>query len=86
MIEPDLRATCITLSSIVNGIATLLMTVFIDPQLSIMTDDVIDGKCTEEEFRLCVVGLVGSKTVGTFASILLLLPTSYLIVLVAKVL
>ena len=86
VIEPDLRATCITLSSIVNGIATLLMTVFIDPQLSIMTDDVIDGKCTEEEFRLCVVGLVGSKTVGTFASILLLLPTSYLIVLVAKVL
>jgi hypothetical protein len=85
VLEPDLRATCITLSSIVNGIATLLMTVFIDPQLSIMTDDVIDGKCTEEEFRLCVVGLVGSKTVGTFVSLLLLLPTSYLIVFVAKV-
>jgi hypothetical protein len=85
ILEPDLRATCITLSSIVNGIATILMTVFIDPQLSIMTDDVIDGKCTEEEFRLCVVGLVGSKTMGTFASLLLLLPTSYLIVFVAKI-
>jgi len=84
-IEPDLRATCITLSSIVNGIATILMTIFIDPQLSIMTDDVIDGKCTEDEFRLCVVGLVGSKTMGTFASLLLLLPFSYLIVFVAKI-
>jgi hypothetical protein len=50
-----------------------------------MTDDVIDGKCTEEEFRLCVVGLVGSKTMGTFASLLLLLPSSYLIVFVARV-
>ncbi|AET67763.1 Protein of unknown function (DUF2837) [Desulfosporosinus orientis DSM 765] len=85
VIEPDLRATCITLASIVNGIATILMTVFIDPQLSIMTDDVIDGKCTEEEFRLCVVGLVGSKTLGTFASIVLLIPFSYLIVIAANI-
>jgi hypothetical protein len=84
-LEPGLRATCVTLSSIVNGIATILMAVFIDPQLSIMTDDVIDGKCSEEEFRLCVVGMVGSKTIGTFASLLLLLPTSYLIVYVAKI-
>jgi hypothetical protein len=84
-LEPELRATCITLSSIVNGIATILMTVLIDPQLSIMTDDVIDGKCSEEEFRLCVVGMVGSKTIGTFASLLLLLPTSYLIVYEAKI-
>ncbi|WP_407310367.1 lipid II flippase Amj family protein [Desulfosporosinus sp. SB140] len=85
ILEPGLRATCITLSSIVNGIATILMTIFIDPQLSIMTDDVIDGKRTEEEFRVCVIGLVGSKTMGTFASLLLLLPFSYLIVFIAKV-
>ncbi|ADY56301.1 hypothetical protein Sgly_2008 [Syntrophobotulus glycolicus DSM 8271] len=82
-LEPDLRATCITLSPVVNGIATILMTIFIDPQLSMMTDDVIDGKCTQEQFRLCVIGLVGSKTIGTFASLLLLLPSSYLIVYVA---
>jgi len=85
ILEPSLRATCITLSSIVNGIATILMTIFIDPELSIMTDDVIDGKRTEEEFRVCVIGLVGSKTMGTFASLLLLLPFSYLIVFIAKV-
>lgn len=85
ILDTNSRATCLALSSIVNGIATLLMTIFIDPHLSIMTDDVIDGKRTEEEFRVCVIGLVGSKTVGTFASLLLLLPFSYLIVLVAKV-
>lgn len=85
ILEPSLRATCITLSSIVNGFATILMTIFIDPQLSIMTDDVIDGKRTEEEFRVCVIGLVGSKTMGTFASLLLLLPFSYLIVFIARV-
>jgi hypothetical protein len=83
-IAPDLRATCITLSSIINGVATVLMSIFIDPQLSIMTDDVMEGKCTEEDFRSCVVAMVGSKSVGTFASLLLLIPSSYLIVFIAK--
>lgn len=84
-IAPDLRATCITLSSIINGVATILMSIFIDPQLSIMTDDVIDGNCTEEDFRTVVIAMVGSKTLGTFASLLLIIPSSYLIVYIAKI-
>lgn len=84
-IAPDLRATCITLSSIVNGIATILMSIFIDPQLSIMTDDVVEGKCTEQDFRTCVVAMVGSKTLGTFAALLLIIPSSYQIVSIAKI-
>lgn len=85
-IVPELRATCITLSSVINGFATILMSIFIDPQLSIMTDDVIDGKCPEEDFRSCVIAMIGSKTIGTFAALPLLIPASYIIVLVAKIL
>jgi len=85
-IVPDLRATCITLSSVINGFATILMSIFIDPQLSIMTDDVIDGKCPEEDFRSCVIAMIGSKTIGTFAALPLLIPASYIIVLIAKIL
>lgn len=84
-IAPELRATCITLSSVINGFATIFMSIFIDPQLSIMTDDVIDGKCSEQAFRACVVGMVGSKTVGTLLSLALLVPASYLIVGIAQV-
>lgn len=84
-IAPDLRATCITLSSIINGVATVLMSIFIDPHLSIMTDEVIDGKCSEEDFRACVVAMVGSKCIGTFASLLIFVPAAYLIVSIAKV-
>lgn len=83
-IEPDLSATCITLASVINGFSTILMSIFIDPQLSIMTDDVIDGKCSQEQFRACVVGMVGSKTAGTFLAALLLLPASYFIVFLAR--
>ncbi|PJI07889.1 MULTISPECIES: lipid II flippase Amj family protein [Clostridium] len=81
---PDLRATCVTLSSVVNGIAQILMTIFIDPQMSVMTEDVMDGKCTEKSFKDCVMAMVGSKVTGTFAAVFLLLPASSAIVLAAR--
>ncbi len=84
-IEPDLRATCITLSSVINGFATIIMAIFIDPSLSIMTDDVIEGKTSEDDFRTCVVGMVVSKMLGTFAAIFLLIPATYVIVFIARV-
>lgn len=81
---PNLRATCVTLSSVVNGTATILSTIFIDPQMSIMTEDVMDGKCTQEDFKDCVVAMVGSKMLGTFAAVFLLVPGAYAIVFAAK--
>jgi hypothetical protein len=74
-----------SLSALINGVATILMTLVTDPQLSMMTDDVMEGKCTEEDFRTCVIGMVGSKAVGTFLALFLLIPASYIIIFVAKI-
>jgi len=38
ILKPESRVTCNSLSSIINGGATILMFIFIDPQLSVMTD------------------------------------------------
>lgn len=84
VIAPDLRATCLSLSSIINGTATILTSIFIDPRLSIMTDDVVDGKCSEEDLRGCVIAMVGSKVVGTFMALFILIPASYIIAFVAN--
>lgn len=84
VLEPELRATCITLTSVINWSATLLLYLYVYPFLSIKTDDVIDGKCSEAEFRQCVVGMVGAKVVGTALALVLLIPASYFIVAVAK--
>lgn len=83
-IAPDLRATCLSLSPIINGTATILTSIFIDPHLSIMTDDVVDGKCSEEDFRGCVVAMVGSKVIGTFAALVLFIPAAHIIAFVAN--
>ena len=60
------------------------MVIFIDPQLSMMTDDVIEGNLSELSFRHSIVWLVGSRFVGTLIAQILLVPSAMLIVFVAE--
>jgi hypothetical protein len=85
-LDPSVRVTSSTLSSIINGVATVLMTVFIDPHMSGMTDDVIEGKVSESQFRKAIVWLVGSRLAGTILAQILLVPSAVLIVYVARML
>jgi hypothetical protein len=82
-LSPQLRVTSSTLSSLVNGVATIMMFVIIDPQLSVMTDDVVEGRLTEPTFRRAIVWLVGSRFVGTLLAQIILVPAAGLIVFVA---
>ncbi len=82
-LNPELRVTSSMLSSIVNGVATILMFVVIDPQLSVMTDDVVEGRLSEPGFRRAIVWLVGSRFVGTLLAQVLLIPAASAIVFVA---
>jgi hypothetical protein len=83
-LNPQLRVTSSTLSAIVNGVATILMFVIIDPQLSVMTDDVIEGRQSEPTFRRAIVWLVGSRLAGTLLAQVILVPAATLIVLAAE--
>lgn len=84
-LNPDLRLTSSSLSSIINGVSTILMFVFIDPQLSMLTDDVVEGKMTEPQFRSSIVWLVGSRLMGTLLAQLLIVPSAQVIVYVAEI-
>jgi len=84
-LDPAVRVTSSTLSSIINGGATIMMAVFIDPHLSGMTDDVVEGKLDEAEFRQGIVWLVGSRLAGTLLAQLLLVPSAMVIVYVARI-
>jgi hypothetical protein len=70
----------------VNGGAPIMMALFIDPHMSGMTDDVVEGKASETQFRRAVVWLVGSRFAGTLLAQLLLVPAAYLVVHVATIL
>lgn len=82
-LQPEFRATSTTLSSMITGIAVILLSVFIDPYLSIMTDDVIEGKKSEGHFRKCISFLVVGRILGTILAQVILLPASKLIAYVS---
>jgi hypothetical protein len=84
VLDPAVRVTSSTLSSIINGGATVMMAIFIDPHMSGMTDDVVDGKVSESQFRKAIVWLVGSRLAGTLLAQVLLLPSAFIIVFVAR--
>lgn len=85
VLNTELRTTCTTLSSVVNGLAIILLYIFIDPNLSMMTDDVILGKRTESDFRRCTMFMVSGRILGTIAAQLLLVPAAILISRIASI-
>lgn len=85
-LSPNLRTTCITLSSVINSVSTIFMVIFIDPYLSMTTDDVIRGDCTELEFNRCIIFIIGGLIIGSILAQFMLIPASKLIVTIAKLL
>ena len=83
-LKPELRVTCSNLSSVINGLATILMFIFIDPQVSVMTDDVIEGRISDGRFRRAITSLLGARLAGTVLAQILLLPAAAVIMRIAE--
>ena len=83
-LNPELRVTANSLSPVINGLSTILLFIYIDPYLSLLTDDVTQGKVAESYFRRCVVLFVSSRLIGTVLAQLLLVPAANLIARVAR--
>jgi Alternate to MurJ len=75
-LNPEFRVTASQLSAVINGFATILLFALIDPQLSVMTDDVIDGRTSEALFRRTVVWISLSRLAGTLLAQALFVPSA----------
>lgn len=83
-LNPEFRVTASQLSAVINGFATILLFALIDPQLSVMTDDVIDGRVDESTFRRTIVWISLSRLAGTLLAQALFLPSAMAIAWVAN--
>jgi len=82
---PEFRSTALQLSGIVNGMATILMTLFVDPSGARITDQAINQERPEEDVRSTVFFLQLGKIIGTLILAQLLLhPMAKYIVWVTK--
>lgn len=77
---PEFRATAIQLSGIVNGMATILFTIFVDPPGARVTDQAMNQERDQHDVRSVVFFLQCGKLLGilVFAQ-LLLKPFTYYI-------
>lgn len=85
-LNPALRVTASSLAGVVTGLATVLLFVFVDPSLSMLTDDVLQGKSSPLLLKYGVALLVGGRLVGTVLAQALLVPVASVIVAIANVL
>ena len=83
-LNPEYRVTASQLSAVINGFATILLFALIDPQLSVMTDDVVEGRVPAALFRRTIAWISLSRLVGTLLAQALFLPSAQLVALIAN--
>jgi hypothetical protein len=77
-------ATAISLSGLITGVATVTLTLIVDPTAALITDQAAAGKRPIEDLKAMLVYLVLTTVVGTLLSQLLLTPAAHVIASVAR--
>lgn len=83
-LNPEFRVTASQLSAVINGVATILLFALIDPQLSVMTDDVVEGRISQALFRRTIVWISASRLVGTLLAQAVFVPAADLVARLAN--
>jgi len=83
-LNPEFRVTASQLSAVINGFATILLFALIDPQLSVMTDDVVEGRVSEALFRRTIVWISFSRLAGTLLAQVFFVPSAQAIAWIAN--
>ncbi len=82
---PEFRATAVQLSGIVNGIATIMFTLMVDPAGARITDQAIHGKRPIQDVKSVVFFLLIGRLLGVFIiAQLLLFPAARYIISVTQ--
>ena len=74
-VSPEKRLAVSASSGMVNGVATILLTIFVDPKAAIITEQSIKGERGYQDVKTLTILLMGSKLLGTIIGQLLLLPS-----------
>lgn len=79
LIVPERSAAAIMASGLINGVATILLIIFIDPKISVMADRVIKGSGSYEQLKATSFMMVLSRLCGTLLAQLIFIPGAYYI-------
>lgn len=75
----EFRIAAASSSGMINGLATILLTLFIDPKSAVITDQAMRGDRPYEDVKALVILLIASKLIGTMLGQVLFLPAAKII-------
>jgi hypothetical protein len=74
LLVPERATTAIMASGLINGVATILLIIFIDPKISILADDVINRRGSHLNLKRASVMMMSSRFLGTLLAQILFIP------------
>ena len=77
LLVPEYKTTAIMASGLINGIATMLLIIFIDPKISILADDVINKRGNYIDLKRASVMMMSSRFLGTLLAQILFIPGAH---------
>mgnify|MGYP005852923513 CR=1 FL=1 len=84
-LNPEFRATSSNLSALINGFATLIMFLVVDPYLSVLVDNVKNDRKKEIFFRKEIIRLMFARFIGTLLAQLLFVPSAKLLAYISAI-
>ena len=84
LLAPDSSRATIMASGLINGLATILLALFIDPKISVLADDVVHGKGSYVNLKGISVLMISSRLIGTLLAQLLFIPGAKYIAWITK--
>ena len=76
---PEFATTASQASGLINGIATILLTIFIDPQLGLITDKALHDESQRRQLGKIYAMLMTSRFLGTLLAQVFLIPSAHFI-------
>ena len=74
LLAPERASTAIMASGLINGVATILLVIFVDPKVSVIADDVVNGRGNYQSLKNISIMMVISRLFGTILAQLLFIP------------
>ncbi|URM34676.1 lipid II flippase Amj family protein [Cytobacillus firmus] len=84
LLTHDSSRTAIMASGLINGVATILLSIFVDPKISVMSDNVVHGKAKYTSLKGISIMMVTSRLIGTVLAQIMFIPGAYYIAWASK--
>ena len=74
LLVPERASTAIMASGLINGMATILLVIFVDPKVSVVADDVVNQRGSYQKLKNISLMMVTSRLLGTLLAQLFFIP------------